>query len=95
MIAQSSSVFKESRWIKGYWKPSRSKGIVAKNKVSGVLVHWPASSDEHPAYYYGSRNLTLVYPGDVNSFWIVTKRCSIIIHEPSDQKSVSASGLLR
>jgi ubiquitin-conjugating enzyme E2 O len=77
----SSSVFKAARWLRGYWKPSRTEGTVAKNKVSGILVYWLASPEPGacapPAYHRDSRNLTFFCSDDVYyTRWLVGRRCS-------------------
>lgn len=87
VAADDDDVFKASRWIRGYWKPSRGKeeGTVARSKVSGILVYWLASSSDSeppPAYHHDSRNLTFFCPDSVFNFWLVGNRCSYF-HEPS------------
>jgi ubiquitin-conjugating enzyme E2 O len=94
-----SSVFKASRWLKGYWKPSRVQGTVAKNKVSGVLVQWLAtrtsseSTPPPPAYHHDSRNLTFFCSGDANKFWVVSNRC--FFHEEPTPTTATTKSLRR
>ncbi|CAL2279701.1 unnamed protein product [Prunus armeniaca] len=42
--ARSSSVFKNSRWLSGLWKPNRLEGTVTKVTVASVLIYWIASA---------------------------------------------------
>ncbi|CAN6329181.1 unnamed protein product [Urochloa humidicola] len=88
-VAADASVFKASRWLRGYWKPSRGEGTVAKVAVGGVLVYWVASlnavSAPPPAYQPNPCNLTFFCAGDANlrGFWAVSDYC-FFRSEPSD-----------
>jgi ubiquitin-conjugating enzyme E2 O len=42
--ASSSSVFKTSRWLSGFWKASRLEGTVTKVQSTSVIVYWIASA---------------------------------------------------
>jgi ubiquitin-conjugating enzyme E2 O len=101
VAGSSSSVFKASRWLKGYWKPSRVQGTVAKNKVSGVLVQWLATRTSEstppppPAYHHDSRNLTFFCSGDANKFWVVSNRCFIHEEPTPTTATTKLRGLLR
>ncbi|KAL3843351.1 hypothetical protein ACJIZ3_000754 [Penstemon smallii] len=46
--ASSSSVFKNSRWLSGSWKPNRLEGTVAKVTVGSVFIYWIASAGYGP-----------------------------------------------
>ncbi|TVU48859.1 hypothetical protein EJB05_00140, partial [Eragrostis curvula] len=78
-----SDVFKASRWLKGYWKPSYVQGTVSKVATAGVLVNWVASSDSRQEQHHLVRpsahqlpdNLTFFSPGDEQCFWSVGDRC--------------------
>ncbi|XP_062202084.1 probable ubiquitin-conjugating enzyme E2 23 [Phragmites australis] len=87
-VVGHGTVFKASRWLKGYWKPTRVKGTVAKVEMAGVLVYWVASSQmgterslfqasAPPAYQHNSHNLTFFCSGDglLVRLWIVSERC--------------------
>ncbi|CAL4935177.1 unnamed protein product [Urochloa decumbens] len=80
----SSSVFKASRWIKGYWKPTRATGTVAKVDTAGVVVYWLASvqllgiqaSAPPHAYHPSPRKLGIFRSTAVEpSEWCVGDRC--------------------
>ena len=42
LVVGHRSVFRASPWLKGYWKPSRERGTVAKVEMAGVLIYWVA-----------------------------------------------------
>ncbi|KAL6211186.1 hypothetical protein ACLB2K_016413 [Fragaria x ananassa] len=42
--ARSSSVFKNSLWLSGSWKPNRLEGTVTKVTVGSVFIYWIASA---------------------------------------------------
>ncbi|XP_052182196.1 probable ubiquitin-conjugating enzyme E2 23 [Diospyros lotus] len=46
--ATSSSVFKNSRWLSGLWKPNRLEGTVTKVTVGSVFIYWIASAGYGP-----------------------------------------------
>lgn len=46
--ANSSSVFKNSRWLSGLWKANRLEGTVTKVTVGSVYVYWIASAGYGP-----------------------------------------------
>ncbi|KAF7841266.1 putative ubiquitin-conjugating enzyme E2 23 [Senna tora] len=46
--ANSSSVFKNSRWLSGLWKANRLEGTVTKVTVGSVFVYWIASAGYGP-----------------------------------------------
>ncbi|GFZ00516.1 ubiquitin-conjugating enzyme 23 [Actinidia rufa] len=64
--AISSSVFKNSRWLSGLWKPNRLEGTVTKVTVGSVFVYWIASagygpdSSTAPAEEQSPKNLKLL-----------------------------------
>jgi ubiquitin-conjugating enzyme E2 O len=87
-VAGDASVFKSSQWLKGYWKPTRGEGTVAKVEMGGVLVCWVASlqmgtevdatqATAPPAYQPTPRNLTFFCAGGggLMWFWGVSARC--------------------
>ncbi|KAL6623354.1 hypothetical protein ACP70R_033233 [Stipagrostis hirtigluma subsp. patula] len=94
-VASSCSVFKASRWLNGYWKPTAVEGTVAKVEMSGVVVYWVASSqlgtDRHlvrasapPAYQQNPHALTLFSSfRDIFCFWGVGDRCLFRHHAPT------------
>jgi ubiquitin-conjugating enzyme E2 O len=95
--SSSSSVFKAARWLRGYWKPSRTEGTVAKNEVSGILVYWLATlepgASAPPAYHHDSRNLTFFCSDDVYyTRWLVGRRCSFC--EPRSSSTREKQGRL-
>ncbi|MBA0782137.1 hypothetical protein Gotri_003000 [Gossypium trilobum] len=46
--ASSSSVFKNSRWLSGLWKPNRLEGTVTKVTAGSVFIYWIASAGYGP-----------------------------------------------
>ncbi|XP_010530924.1 PREDICTED: probable ubiquitin-conjugating enzyme E2 23 [Tarenaya hassleriana] len=46
--ASSSSVFKNSRWLSGLWKPNRLEGTVTNVTAGSVFVYWIASAGFGP-----------------------------------------------
>ncbi|XP_027086856.1 probable ubiquitin-conjugating enzyme E2 23 [Coffea arabica] len=64
--ANSSSVFKNSRWISGLWKANRLEGTVTKVTVGSVFIYWIASagygpdSSTTPAEEQSPKNLKLL-----------------------------------
>ncbi|KAF7143438.1 hypothetical protein RHSIM_Rhsim05G0054000 [Rhododendron simsii] len=64
--ASSSSVFKNSRWLSGLWKPNRLEGTVTKVTVGSVFIYWIASagygpdSSTTPAEEQSPKNLKLL-----------------------------------
>ncbi|XAR72685.1 Ubiquitin--protein ligase [Bertholletia excelsa] len=64
--ASSSSVFKNSRWLSGLWKPNRLEGTVTKVTVGSVFIYWIASagygpeSSTAPAEEQSPKNLKLL-----------------------------------
>ncbi|KAL7237042.1 hypothetical protein ACSBR1_020178 [Camellia fascicularis] len=46
--ASSSSVYKNSRWLSGLWKPNRLEGTVSKVTVGSVFIYWIASAGYGP-----------------------------------------------
>ncbi|KAL7002516.1 putative ubiquitin-conjugating enzyme E2 23 [Sarracenia purpurea var. burkii] len=64
--ASSSSVFKNSRWLSGLWKPNRLEGTVTKVTVGSVFIYWIASagygpdSSSTPAEDQSPKNLKLL-----------------------------------
>ncbi|KAJ8765002.1 hypothetical protein K2173_010474 [Erythroxylum novogranatense] len=64
--ASSSSVFKNSRWLSGLWKPSRLEGTVTKVAIGSVFIYWIASagcgsdSSTAPAEEQSPKNLKLL-----------------------------------
>lgn len=64
--ASSSSVFKNSRWLSGLWKPNRLEGTVTKVTVGSVFIYWIASagygpdSSTTPAEEQSPKNLKLM-----------------------------------
>ncbi|AEC06554.1 unnamed protein product [Arabidopsis thaliana] len=64
--ASSSSVFKNSRWLSGLWKPNRLEGTVTKVTAGSIFVYWIASagfgpdSSVSPPEEQNPSNLTLL-----------------------------------
>ncbi|ESQ50824.1 hypothetical protein EUTSA_v10022524mg [Eutrema salsugineum] len=64
--ASSSSIFKNSRWFSGLWKPNRLEGTVTKVTAGSVFVYWIASagfgpdSSVSPPEEQSPSNLTLL-----------------------------------
>ncbi|GMJ03582.1 ubiquitin-conjugating enzyme 23, PHO2 FAMILY UBIQUITIN CONJUGATION ENZYME 2 [Hibiscus trionum] len=64
--ASSSSVFKNSRWLSGLWKPNRLEGTVTKVTAGSVFIYWIASagygpdSSTAPAEEQNPKNLKLL-----------------------------------
>ncbi|XP_022146135.1 probable ubiquitin-conjugating enzyme E2 23 isoform X2 [Momordica charantia] len=46
--ASSSTVFKNSKWLSGLWKPNRLEGTVTKVTVGSVFIYWIASAGYGP-----------------------------------------------
>ncbi|XP_023513075.1 probable ubiquitin-conjugating enzyme E2 23 [Cucurbita pepo subsp. pepo] len=46
--ASSSTVFKNSKWLSGLWKPNRLEGTVTKVAVGSVFIYWIASAGYGP-----------------------------------------------
>ncbi|KAK1388502.1 putative ubiquitin-conjugating enzyme E2 23 [Heracleum sosnowskyi] len=46
--ANSSSVFKNSRWLSGLWRANRLEGTVTKVTVGSVFIYWIASAGYGP-----------------------------------------------
>ncbi|KAK8923580.1 putative ubiquitin-conjugating enzyme E2 23 [Platanthera zijinensis] len=42
--ATSSSVFRSSRWLSGFWKAGRNEGTVIKVQTASVIVYWMSSA---------------------------------------------------
>ncbi|KAG7579412.1 Ubiquitin-conjugating enzyme E2 [Arabidopsis thaliana x Arabidopsis arenosa] len=64
--ATSSSIFKNSRWLSGLWKPNRLEGTVTKVTAGSIFVYWIASagfgpdSSVSPPEEQNPSNLTLL-----------------------------------
>ncbi|KAL1810985.1 hypothetical protein ACET3Z_021050 [Daucus carota] len=64
--ANSSSVFKNSRWLSGLWRANRLEGTVTKVTVGSVFIYWIASagygpdSSTTPAEEQNPKNLKLL-----------------------------------
>ncbi|KAL1188533.1 putative ubiquitin-conjugating enzyme E2 23 [Cardamine amara subsp. amara] len=64
--ATSSSIFKNSRWLSGLWKPNRLEGTVTKVTAGSIFVYWIASagfgpdSSVSPPEEQSPSNLTLL-----------------------------------
>ncbi|KAK8564355.1 hypothetical protein V6N12_036481 [Hibiscus sabdariffa] len=64
--ASSSTVFKNSRWLSGLWKPNRLEGTVTKVTAGSVFIYWIASagygpdSSTAPAEEQNPKNLKLL-----------------------------------
>ncbi|KAG6709225.1 hypothetical protein I3842_06G120900 [Carya illinoinensis] len=64
--ASSSSLFKNSRWLSGLWKPNRLEGTVIKVTVGSVFIDWITSasygpnSSTPPAEEQSPKNLKLL-----------------------------------
>jgi ubiquitin-conjugating enzyme E2 O len=82
VVRRSPSVFQESQWIRGYWKPSRVRGTVSRVGVAGVLVRWVASKHRlgttkaPSAWQPNPQKLArFSYPTAEASAWHVGDRC--------------------
>ncbi|RLN27645.1 putative ubiquitin-conjugating enzyme E2 23 [Panicum miliaceum] len=72
--------FKASRWLKGYWKPSRERGTVARVEMAGVLVYWVASSSLQasaapPASYQKNPQNLSFFCSPPSCYWSIGDRC--------------------
>ncbi|CAK9315302.1 unnamed protein product [Citrullus colocynthis] len=47
-VRASSTVFKNSKWLSGLWKPNRVEGTVTKVTVGSVFIYWIASAGYGP-----------------------------------------------
>jgi len=82
LVVGHRSVFRASPWLKGYWKPSRERGTVAKVEMAGVLVYWIASSSTTtdieasapPAYQRNPQSLTF-FCSPPSCYWTIGDRC--------------------
>ncbi|KAM0904392.1 hypothetical protein ACQ4PT_018031 [Festuca glaucescens] len=98
--ASPADIFKDCRWLNGYWKPSHKVGTISKVEMAGVLVYWIASphcgTDQQliqasapPAAYQHPNNLT--FCSDVECDWGIGDRCFVRDKEacssPSDVDS--------
>jgi ubiquitin-conjugating enzyme E2 O len=94
-VQDHRSLFKEARWLKGYWNHGRSRlsGTVLKVETSGVLVYWIASmycgmdkavvEASAPPAYQQTDDLTFFCAGSDFS-WGVADQC--FLREPSSAK---------
>lgn len=100
------SVFKASKWLRGYWKPNRNSGTVTKVEIAGVLVYWDAPSrlgtdreelvmaSAPPAYQKNPKNLTYFSSPPI-CYWSIGDRCFFRQGTPStptESSSSSSSG---
>ncbi|TVU48858.1 hypothetical protein EJB05_00139, partial [Eragrostis curvula] len=90
VVGRSSDVFKASRWLNGYWKPSRKKGTVIKLTMTGALVYWLASprpgGTPPPAYQHNIDDLTFFSSPKI-CYWSVGDRCFFRNNNPHDNDS--------
>ncbi|XP_038693540.1 probable ubiquitin-conjugating enzyme E2 23 [Tripterygium wilfordii] len=76
----SSSVFKNSRWLSGSWKANRLEGTVTKVTAASVFINWKASaaygpdSSTTPAEEQSPKNLRLL-SCLTHANWQVGDRC--------------------
>ncbi|XP_011649300.1 probable ubiquitin-conjugating enzyme E2 23 isoform X2 [Cucumis sativus] len=47
-VRATSTVFKNSKWLSGLWKPNRLEGTVTKVTVGSVFIYWIASAGYGP-----------------------------------------------
>nr|CAB3493681.1 unnamed protein product [Digitaria exilis] len=92
-VTGGSSVFKASRWIRGYWKPTRRTGTVARVDMAGVVVCWVASMElgtskpliqaSAPPAYQSCPHRLEIFPSVAvePSHWCVGDRCFFRCHE--------------
>ncbi|KAM0822914.1 hypothetical protein ACQ4PT_071211 [Festuca glaucescens] len=82
--ASSAGIFKDCRWLNGYWKPCHKVGTISKVEMAGVLGYWIASphcgTDQQliqasapPAAYQHPNNLTFFCSDE--SDWGIGDRC--------------------
>ncbi|CAN1276422.1 Probable ubiquitin-conjugating enzyme E2 23 [Linum perenne] len=91
--ASSSSVFKNSRWLSGLFKPNRLEGTVTKVAAGSVFIYWIASagygpdSSMAPAEEQNPKNLKLL-ASFAHANWQVGDWCLV---PPTVLKSASIS----
>ncbi|CAL5093455.1 unnamed protein product [Urochloa decumbens] len=82
-VAGDASVFKDSRWLRGHWKPSHGEleGTVAKDTASAPP----------PAYHPNTHNLTFFCPGgkDLMWSWCVSAHCCLRSRSAAKKKHKS------
>ncbi|KAM7258672.1 hypothetical protein ACFE04_014413 [Oxalis oulophora] len=78
--AKSSTVFKNSRWLSGWWRANRLEGTVTKVTTGSVFIYWIASagygpdSSTPPAEEQSPKNLKLLSCFS-HANWQVGDRC--------------------
>jgi ubiquitin-conjugating enzyme E2 O len=98
--ASPAGIFKDCRWLNGYWKPSHKVGTISKVEMAGVLVYWIASphcgTDQQliqafapPAAYQHPNNLTFFCSAE--SDWGIGDRCFVRDKEACSSSSPSPS----
>ncbi|KAF7013408.1 hypothetical protein CFC21_027493 [Triticum aestivum] len=83
-VTSPADGFKYCRWLRGYWKPSRKVGTIAKVLIMGALVHWIASAhhgadprlvqESAPPAYQDPADLTF-FCSAYDCYWGVGDRC--------------------
>uniref|UniRef100_R7W519 Putative ubiquitin carrier protein E2 23 n=1 Tax=Aegilops tauschii TaxID=37682 RepID=R7W519_AEGTA len=91
------SLFKDARWLNGYWHPYRQVGTIMKVETSGVLVYWVASRHcgtgkglveaSAPPAYQNPDDLTF-FCASYNCCWDLADRCFFL--ETSSTKEDAA-----
>ncbi|XBI23786.1 hypothetical protein VPH35_048960 [Triticum aestivum] len=78
------SLFKDARWLNGYWHPYRQVGTIMKVETAGILVYWVASRHcgtdkglveaSAPPAYQNPDDLTF-FCASYNCCWGLADRC--------------------
>ncbi|XBI88048.1 hypothetical protein VPH35_026054 [Triticum aestivum] len=86
-VTSRADGFKYCRWLRGYWKPSRKVGTIAKVQMTGALVHWIASAhhgadqwlvqESAPPAYQDPADLTF-FCSAYDCYWGVGDRCFLL-----------------
>ncbi|KAF7020456.1 hypothetical protein CFC21_033550 [Triticum aestivum] len=96
-LTRACSLFKDARWLNGYWHPYRQVGTIMKVETSGVLVYWVASRHcgtdkglveaSAPPAYQNPDDLTF-FCASYNCCWGLADRCFFL--ETSSTKEDAA-----
>ncbi|XBI98163.1 hypothetical protein VPH35_018419 [Triticum aestivum] len=93
-VTSPADGFKYCRWLRGYWKPSRKVGTIAKVHIMGALVHWIASAhhgadprlvqESAPPAYQDPADLTF-FCSAYDCYWGVGDRCFLRLRDTQEQ----------
>ena len=83
-VTGPADIFKDCRWLNGYWRPSHTVGTVSKVEMARVLVYWIASAHHGtdrqyiqasaPPAYQHPNNLTF-FCSALDCYWNIADRC--------------------